>query len=205
MFRLSLTNEPRWLELPFGVKVEVRPASTGIVEAARSEATKRVAMLQVEAQASEKAGQPLEKTAFNGANAQALDGLWQQYWCEALARYGIVRWEGVGDTAGAAQTVTAAAIEAFASHPVLSKAFLAAYNDAAAGVAVEGNASAPISAGSTEEAPITAPDAPTVPGALPETEELAVEVPPAAEAEPADDAPASSTNPKLPKAARSSE
>jgi len=159
MFRLSLTSEPRWLELPFGVKVEVRPASTGLIEAARSEANKRVAMLQVEAGAAEKAGQPVDKTGFTGANADALNGLWQQYWCEALARYGIIRWEGIGDTAGSTQAVTPAAIEAFASHPVLSKAYLEAYNGAAAGVALEGNASAPSSGGSTGEALNTATDA----------------------------------------------
>lgn len=195
MFRLSLTSEPRWLELPFGVKVEVRPASTGIVEAARSEATKRVAMMQVEAAAAEKAGQPLDKTGFNGANAQVLDGLWQQYWCEALARYGITRWEGIGDAGGAVTAVTPAAIEAFASHPVLSKAFVTAYNEAVAGVALEGNGSAPSSGGSTEEAQSTAKAAETAP----KTEEVDE---PAADAA---SAPASSTSRKRRKGAASSD
>ncbi|MDQ1078009.1 hypothetical protein [Pseudoroseomonas cervicalis] len=156
MFRLTLSTAPRWLELSHGIRVEVRPLTTAIVEAAAAEALKRVAAIQVEAQAAEKAGQPLDSTAFNGANSSALDGMWNQHRAEALARYGIIRWEGLAGDDGGPLPVSPAAIEAFAAHPVLAKEFIKLYAQPVNEVVEEGNGSAPSSDGSTEGAESTA-------------------------------------------------
>ncbi len=161
MFRLTLSTAPRWLELSHGIRVEVRPLTTAIVEAAAAEALKRIVAMKMEAADAEKSGQPLDSTAFNGANSSALDGMWNQYRAEALARYGVVRWEGIAGNDGAPLPVTPASIEAFAAHPVLAKHFVEAYSKPVNDVAEEGNASAPSSDGSSEGAENTAEAAPT--------------------------------------------
>lgn len=161
MFRLTLSTAPRWLELPLGIRVEVRPLTTALVEAAAAEALKRIVAMKMEASDAEKAGQPLDSTAFNGANSSALDGMWNQYRAEALARYGVIRWEGIAGTDGAPLPVTPASIEAFAAHPVLAKHFVERYSQPVNDVVEEGNGSAPSSDGSSEGAEITAEAAPT--------------------------------------------
>lgn len=195
MFRLTLSNETRWLELPHGVRVEVRPLTTAIVEAADSEALKRVALIQVEATAAEKAGQPLEKGGFNGSNSSAMDGLWNQYRVEALGRYGITRWEGVHGPDGQLLPLNPQAIEAFAAHPTMAREFVRAYKKPIDDVVAEGNGSAPISGGSTEEETSTAEAA--------ETDQTADPEPPTATDPGADPAQQSETSPKARKAGRS--
>jgi len=165
MFRLSLTNEMRWLELPMGVRVEVRPLTTAIVEAAASEALKRVALLQVEASVAEKAGQPYDKGGFNGANSSAMDGLWNQYRAEALARYGVNRWEGVGGPDGNPLPPSPQAIEAFAAHPALAREFVRLYAQPVAEIVSEGNGLGAGFASPTPEETNTAEDAQTAPKA----------------------------------------
>lgn len=150
MLRLSMDRRPRWLVLEHGVKVEVRPLTTSINEAAIAEARRRAAVFAVEADAAEKAGQPLDAMGANGANGAWLEGQRQQFYAEALARYAILRWEGVADDAGQLLPVTAAAIEAFAAHPDLSLSFVAAYSRSLREVATEGNGSALYSDGVSE-------------------------------------------------------
>jgi hypothetical protein len=150
MLRLTMDRRPRWLVLEYGVKVEVRPLSTSINEAAIAEARRRAAVFSAEADVAEKAGQPLDALGANGANAAWLEGQRQQFYAEALARYAILRWEGVADDGGNPLPVTPAAIEAFAAHPDLSLSFVAAYSRSLREVAVEGNGSALFSDGASE-------------------------------------------------------
>lgn len=198
MLRLSLKNDARWLELPYGVKVEVRPLTTALVNAARAEALKRLAMQQVEAEAAAKAGQPLDSTAFNASNPSALDGLFRQYQIEALARYGITRWEGVSDQAGQPLPVDAASVEAFAAHPEMSSAFDAAYAVDTTALAAEGNGSAPTSDGSSAPGESTATDAEPAQEPTTETAEAEPVEPEATTA--AEPAPEPSTSPSRRKA-----
>lgn len=160
MIRLSLARGNRWLVLPLGVKVEVRPLTTAINQAALADARKRVAMLSVDADKSAAEGQPLDPLGANGANAAWLDGMWTQYYAEALGRYGIARWEGLADDEGNVIEVAHPAIVAFAAHPVLGPAFSQAYADDLAAQAAEGNVSGASSNGNTEEAKPAAETAP---------------------------------------------
>lgn len=160
---MALTlNKPamRWLDLPHGVRVMVHPLTTARATAARNEAQKRVAELRTEAEAAEKAGQPMDAFGFNGASSAALAGLGMEYEIEALARFGIAAWEGVVDPDGNPLPVTPATCQVFAQHNEIGAAFWAEYTDALRKMAAEGNASG-ISVGSAgqEVPPITAADA----------------------------------------------
>jgi hypothetical protein len=164
MLRLQTTRSNTWLDLPHGVRVEVRPLTTAVTEAALAEAQKRSAAEAVEAETASAAGQPLDPLGLNGGNAAWLTGQRLQWYVEALARYGIVAWEGLADADGAPLAVTPAAIEAFAAHPDLAKAFLTEYGASLHRLAAEGNASAPTSGGEPAEAGASAPAATGQPG-----------------------------------------
>lgn len=154
---------PRWLELPFGVRVEVEPLTTARATAARNEALRRAGSLRAEADAAAKAGQEHDAAGFTGANVSAIAGITMEYEIEALARFGIRRWEGVHGQDGKPLPVTPAACEALAQHPELGVAFWSAYRAPLDEVAAEGEGSRPSLASGGAEAAITAPDATDAP------------------------------------------
>lgn len=180
MLRLSVERRAQWLALPHGVRVQVRPLTTAVSEAAFADAAERIRPVKAAAEDAAKAGTPLPPTEPNGANAAWLQGLQWQFLVEALARYGIEAWEGLGDEAGNPLPVSPAACAAFAAHPDLGRDFFRLYRAALDGVELEGNASAPPADGATAAAPSTAPDAQTAPPGLSAT----------ASDQPAPDAPA---------------
>ena len=164
MLRLSLSRKPQLLAIgTTGVSVEVRPISTAINEAALAEARRRAGALATEADVAERAGQPLDARGANGANAAWLEGQRTAFYIEALARYAIIRWDGLAGDDGQPLPVTADAIAAFAAHPDLGVAFLGAYGRSLAELSAEGNGSAPSSAGDSAAAISPAADAPAPP------------------------------------------
>jgi len=83
MIRLNLKKEPYWLELGYGVKIKVRPATTALIMAARQEASRQ------------------EKSESRTAALLT-----------HLAKLSILEWEGVGDDKGEETDVTPENIEA---------------------------------------------------------------------------------------------
>lgn len=151
----------RWLELPHGVKVEVEPLTTARATAARNEAMRRVDKIRAEAEAMEKAGQPLDALGFNGASVAALVGLAMEYEIEALARFGIRRWEGLNGPDGNPLPVTPQSCEAFAQHEELGLAFWVEYTGKARAVAAEGEGSGPTADSAGQGAPTSTAEAVT--------------------------------------------
>lgn len=172
MLKLSTgkPREPQWLDLFPGVRVLVRPLTTAVAEAAYAEAVERTRPIKQAAEDAEKAGTPLDPSGANGANAAWIQGLHWQFVSEALARYGIIEWEGIGDDGGCPLPVTPETCAAFAAHPdVGGRNFVLKYRASLDAVAAEGNASAPSSAGAGVGAPSTAPDAPAAPDGTAQT------------------------------------
>lgn len=169
---MTLTKPARrWLDLPHGVKVEVEPLTTARATAARNEALKRAGAARAEVEAAEKAGQPIDSLGFNAASSAALAGLTMEYEIEALARFGIVRWEGINGDDGHPLPVTPAACEAFAQHDELGVAFWAAYTRPAREVAAEGEGSGTSAASAGQPVPTdTAADATADPSAATESQ-----------------------------------
>jgi hypothetical protein len=160
MLRLTMQRESRWLELAgLGVSIKMRPLTTAVVTAAKSEAIKRLAAMQAAAEEKAAAGFDAEGPGFTDANWRA--GLIEQYVAEALLRYGAEEWSGVGDADGNPLPLGPAAFEAFAAHEPAARAFLAAALDPLDAVAAEGNVCAPSLPGAGGEGANTAPDAAT--------------------------------------------
>lgn len=177
---LKLTKaQPRWLELPHGVRIEVEPLTTARATAARNEALKRAAALRAEIEAAKKAGVTADAVAFGAANASALAGLTMEFEIEALARFGIRRWENIVGEDGQPLPVTPAACEALAQHEVLGVAFWSAYREPLGVVAAEGEGSRPSAASGGEGAATTAPDATAAPEAVTESPTAPAESAPA--------------------------
>lgn len=147
MLRLSMPAGPRWLDLPHGVRVLARPVDTAVSEAAYAEATEAVRSMQEEAEAAEKAGQPLDPNGRTGANAAWVSGVRWQRQVEALLRYTVEEWDGVGDADGAPWPPCDEAFRAFAANRELAGAFFRAAMAPVEALVAEGNGSANPSAG----------------------------------------------------------
>lgn len=85
MIRLDLKREPYWLDLGHSVRVQVRPATTALVMAARVTALKA-------------------ETEDTGARSAAL--------IKKLAEIAIIAWEGIGNSEGNLAEITPEAISA---------------------------------------------------------------------------------------------
>lgn len=135
MIRLDLKSEPFWLDLPAGVRLRVRPLTTGLMAAARADGEVRA--LGDEAS--------LEEQALVMA--------------KAVARLAVLDWEGVGDEAGNPIAVTPEGIGALLDLWPVFEAFQLGYVARGLLVAQEGNGSAPSPGGSGAGAGTTAPRA----------------------------------------------
>jgi len=87
MIRLELKREPYWLDLGYGVRLNVRPASTPIVMAARVTTMKA-----------------MSDDADVGTRSATL--------IKKLAELAVIGWEGVGDAEGKPAEATPEAVSA---------------------------------------------------------------------------------------------
>jgi len=85
MLTLDLPTEPYWLDLPRGVRVEIRPITTAIMAAAQTAASRRLAAVRDSAE-------DLDPDMVRGLSFALL--------VKALARHAVTAWDGVGDAAG---------------------------------------------------------------------------------------------------------
>jgi hypothetical protein len=134
MLKLGMQKEPYWLDLVSDVKVKVRPLSMAIYNAARSRAW---------ADADKAAGitRDSEGKFPEGADFSLLNSLYNGFFAQHLARYGIEAWEGVqlADNSGSADCTpdNAAALMLI---PSAGSAFLNGYTQSLLEVITEGNA-----------------------------------------------------------------
>jgi len=143
MLTLDLTNAPNWCELVPGVRVKLRPLTTALMVAARSDPA--IADLPKDARTEE------------AALAMA----------KALARMAILDWEGVGDAEGAPLVVSPEAIDALLDIWPIFEAFQSLYVAKGLLLDAEKNASSPMPSGSSVGATATAqPADSSVPTAL---------------------------------------
>lgn len=163
MLKLELDRQPRWLDLPHGVKVQVRPLTTTITEAAFAEGLEHLRPFKLAAEDAAKAGTPMDPLGPNGANAAWLQGMHWHFLVAALVRYGAIAWEGLSGDDGEPLPITSAACIAFAAHPDLGREFFARYRDTLSAVDAEGNGSAPSFNGGSAGAPSTATHVPAAP------------------------------------------
>ncbi len=132
MLTLDLTNAPFWCDLVPGVRVKLRPLTTALMVAARSDPA--IADLPKEARTEE------------AALAMA----------KALARSAILDWDGIGDAEGNAIAVSPDAIDALLDIWPIFEAFQSLYVAKGLLLDAEKNASSPVPSGSSVGATATA-------------------------------------------------
>jgi len=132
MLKLDLSNEPVWLDLGHGVRVQLRPLTTALMVAARNDP----------------AVQNLREDAGDEESALAF--------AKALARRAVIAWEGVGDADGNAIDPSPEAIDALMDVWPIFEAFQLAYVSKGLLLEQEKNASSPLPNGSTAGAMDTA-------------------------------------------------
>ncbi|HBS49532.1 MAG TPA: hypothetical protein DEA05_05310 [Rhodobacteraceae bacterium] len=132
MLTLDLTNAPRWHDLAPGVRVQLRPLTTALMVATRSDPA-------VEA-VPEEASEEERAVAF----------------AKALARRAVLAWEGIGDAGGKPIEPSPEAIDALLDVWPIFEAFQLTYVSKGLLLEQEKNVSAPLPSGPSEGAKATA-------------------------------------------------
>jgi hypothetical protein len=125
MLSLDLPTEPYWLDLPRGVRVEIRPVTTAVMAAAQAAAQRRLAAL---------------READTEMDPDLARGLAFALLVKALARHAVTAWEGVGDAAGNPLPLSPEAVERLMDLDEMASAFWERALLPIRTVAAEGNA-----------------------------------------------------------------
>ncbi len=135
MIRLNMTSVPDWLTLALDLRVQVAPLTTALMVSARAD----------------QAIETLPETASREELALAM--------AKAVARRAVLDWEGVGDEAGNALSVSPEGIYALLEIWPIFEAFQTLY--VAKGLILDGekNVSAPLPNGPSAGARVIAPPA----------------------------------------------
>jgi len=134
MLTLDLTNEPRWHDLAPGVRVQLRPLTTALMVATRSDP----AVEAVPDEATD--ADPAEVT--EAGPAVISDEERAMVFAKALARRAVLAWDGIGDADGNPIDPSPEAIDALLDIWPIFEAFQLAYVSKGLLLEQEKNASA---------------------------------------------------------------
>jgi hypothetical protein len=112
------------LDLPRGVRVEIRPATTAVMAAAQVGSARRLGAL---------------RAAEADLDPDMARGLAFAFLVKALARHAVTAWEGVGDTAGKPLALSPEAVERLMDMDEIAAAFWDRATGPVAAVSLEGN------------------------------------------------------------------
>ena len=148
MLTLDLTNAPRWHDLAPGVRVQLRPLTTALMVATRSDPA-------VEAVPDDSPQEDLDET-IDADPAVISDEERAMVFAKALARRAVLAWEGIGDATGNPVDVSPEAIDALLDIWPIFEAFQLTYVSKGLLLEQEKNASAPSPSGPSAGASDTA-------------------------------------------------
>jgi hypothetical protein len=124
MLTLDLPTEPYWIDMPRGVRLEIRPVTTAVMAAAQAGSARRLGV----ARASEADLDP-----------DMARGLAFAFLVKALARHAVTDWDGVGDIAGKVLPLSPEAVERLMDMEEMASAFWERATAPVASVVTEGN------------------------------------------------------------------
>jgi hypothetical protein len=125
MLNLDFPVEPYWIDLPRGVRVEIRPVTTAVMAAAQAAASRRLGTV---------------KAATPDLDPDMARGLAFAFLVKALARHAVTAWEGVGDAWGVPLPLSPEAVERLMDFDDIAAAFWDRATAPVAAVVMEGNA-----------------------------------------------------------------
>ncbi|WP_419898215.1 hypothetical protein [Roseomonas sp. USHLN139] len=146
MLTLDLPVEPYWLELPRGVRVEIRLVTTSVMAAAQAGSARRLGALraaEADLDPDMARGLAFRLGALRAAEAD-LDpdmarGLAFAFLVKALARHAVTAWEGVGDAAGKPLPLSPEEVERLMGMDEMAAAFWDRATHLIAAVTLKGN------------------------------------------------------------------
>ncbi|MCK8787270.1 hypothetical protein M0638_23125 [Roseomonas sp. NAR14] len=124
MLTLDLPSEPYWLDLPRGVRVEIRPVTTAVMAAAQAAASRRLGVV---------------RAASDDIDPDMARGLAFAFLVKALARHAVTAWDGIGDSEGKPLPLSPEAVERLMDLDDIAAAFWDQATRPVAAVAAEGN------------------------------------------------------------------
>lgn len=124
MLTLDLPAEPYWLDLPRGVRVEIRPVTTAVMAAAQAAASRRLGAI---------------RAASDDLDPDMARGLAFAFLVKALARHAVIAWDGIGDAEGKPLPLSPEAVERLMDLDDIAAAFWDQATRPVAAVAAEGN------------------------------------------------------------------
>lgn len=157
MLKLDLDRTPRWVDLPLGVRLLMRPAGTAEVHAYRTRAARLFAEMDAAYKTARDSGLPWDGTNLEDPSSRL--GLIYALTVAAAAREVVSDWDGVADETGVPLAFNAGLLPRMMNFTPIADAFFAHVVSPAESVAAEGNGSGPLPNGSTGTALNTAPAA----------------------------------------------
>jgi hypothetical protein len=158
MLKLDLDRTPRWVDLPLGVRLLMRPAGTAEVHAYKTRSARLFNEMLEAYKTARDSGLPWDGSDLDDDMVRA--GLIYALTLAAAARELVQDWEGVVDDLGAPLAFDRALLPRLMNIPVIADAFLDAVVAPTRTLAAEGNASGTSPNGSMATAPNTAKAAP---------------------------------------------
>ena len=137
MIRLGMPREPRWIDLPAGVRLKVRPLVTALMQAARFRAEKAYREQAEAWRVAADTGMADDLPALDTEDRKA--ALLFSLTVNEIASECVLDWEGVGDVAGEPIEVRRDFLPELMSHNGIAEQFWAAMTATATAVASEGN------------------------------------------------------------------
>ena len=155
MIKLGIEREPKWLNLPLGVKVKVLPLTPAIYQTAMARMRQEITELVAHQKAVEEAGGRVEDLPAL-TDKSSLEAVGHIIFTNHLACLAITEWEGVIDQDDEPAMVTEAYVREVMSDGILADEFFNKYTRKYEQLRQEGNASALSPNGTGAGAPDTA-------------------------------------------------
>lgn len=137
MIRLGMPREARWIDLPVGVRLKVRPLITALMQAAKFRAEREYRAAAEAWKTAAEAGLADGMVPLDTDDRKA--ALLFSITVNEIARECVLDWEGVGNLEGEPIAFTSEGLPELMSHNGVAEAFWAAMTSPAAAVAAEGN------------------------------------------------------------------
>lgn len=149
MLRLALPTEPFWLDLGGGVRFQVRPPTTALMETARASVRRELDALRKSRDLLVSVGASVTGVP-DLSNKDVFDGEFAGLLARELAKHAVVAWEGVANADGTIAEATHENIAKAMSIDAVARTFMALYLLSLESLTAEGNASAPAPAGNLD-------------------------------------------------------